>query len=133
MISHADLNAVIPTFILAKVAEKQPMNLYRLRKLAVALSPSASKEYAVTGMAGAAAHSAAVVDAAFTADVGGSGSRDVASTPVPSMVQPAASGGGTQKNEAAAALKNLVSGGGVQSAGVTKQMKSSSLLMDPCK
>lgn len=45
MLSHADLNAAVPKFILAKVAEKQPMNVFRLRKLAEGLSASQSAAY----------------------------------------------------------------------------------------
>ena len=45
-ISHADINGNIPTALVRKVAESQPMNVYRLRELAKRLTPAQCKAYA---------------------------------------------------------------------------------------
>lgn len=45
MLSHADLNASIPKFVMTKVAEKQPMNVFQLRKIAEALESATAAAY----------------------------------------------------------------------------------------
>ena len=130
MLSHANLNASIPKFIMAKVAEKQPMNVFRLRKLAEGLSASAAAGFAASGKegcdevpAGAAVSAAedrhAEMDTQPRPNSSGNRGDGGRSAAQGSAADPAA-------NKTAASLSTLVS------AGVTPGMKSSSLLMDPC-
>jgi hypothetical protein len=119
-ISHADLHSNVPAFILAKVAERQLMNVARIRDICEKLSPAERKRFAAEGMDGITPGPPLPQAAAAAVHV-------VAPSPALSGSEEGAAadraGSGGEPDEATEAVDSLLSGDGTG---------DSALLADPC-